>query len=579
VLFTLAIGLGASACSPDDEIAGPGPESGGPPSGLLESAIHLRIDVASGRVDVVEPEASLRAGRKDGPTPSFALLGSNEVGVSTSNFSRTSAGPARVRIRFDLRLTNRLTHSDLVTPTFPAPPAGITGVLLFPFKTTALDAAGRPLPLGDLRATPSVDWNGTGAAGSGAPHNFFNSTNCLPVVGDDCFRWESFGASIPAGATSAPRTVGFDADLLVAGVDVYVVLAADIRENALVGAIGGTVSSTLFGPLLNALVTVTPDGATDASDASGNYLVGGLVPGSKTVAVSGTPTSCFRPAPKTASVVAGSTADVDFPLSCRPIVYAQLLGAAEGYEIYRINANGTGETRLTNNAAVNVDPAWSPDGSMIAYSASGDITIMNADGSGQHAITTGLVQDIEPAWSWDGTRIAFSRFNAGVTDLWVINADGTGLAQLTTAAGDERDPSWSPDGTRIAFGRNGDIVVRTLAGGSETAITTNPFSDSNPAWSPDGSRIAYTANSEADDGEGSADHTYEIYTINPNGTGIQRVTNDDFFDLQPAWSPDGSLLVSSSYNPGSPRLFTVAATGGTPAPLTPPAEDGEAPGW
>ena len=113
----------------------------------------------------------------------------------------------------------------------------------------------------------------------------------------------------------------------------------------------------------------------------------------------------------------------------------------------------------------------------------------------------------------------------------------------------------------------------------ETKLTTNPFGDGYPTWSPDGSKIAFAATDRADDGEGSADNFYEIFTMNPDGTGLTRITHDEFFDLQPAWSPDGSTLVYTTFGSGTPDLLTVEVAGGTPELLTPLAQSSEAPTW
>ena len=190
------------------------------------------------------------------------------------------------------------------------------------------------------------------------------------------------------------------------------VLAADIEENALTGAIGGTITSAMFGPVDDALVTVTPGGQTGSSNGTGNYLIGGLTPGSKTVAVSATPSSCFHPAPRTVAVVAGATADADFNLICRPVLYMQQVGSA--FEIFSIRADGSGQTNITNDGGSNTDPTWSPDASRIAFTAGGELAVMNANGTGQDTLTSpgDGFQESEPAWSPDGSRIAFVRFQA-----------------------------------------------------------------------------------------------------------------------------------------------------------------------
>jgi Tol biopolymer transport system component len=109
-------------------------------------------------------------------------------------------------------------------------------------------------------------------------------------------------------------------------------------------------------------------------------------------------------------------------------------------------------------------PAWSPDGTKIAFSRGGNIFIMGVDGSNLVQLTTSSERGPSnqgPAWSPDGTRIAYSRSEAGgnrdINRIFVINADGSGEPkQLTNALpqsglGIDLELAWSPDGTKIAF--------------------------------------------------------------------------------------------------------------------------------
>ena len=126
-------------------------------------------------------------------------------------------------------------------------------------------------------------------------------------------------------------------------------------------------------------------------------------------------------------------------------------------EIYVIDANGKGKPRrLTNNTEEERAPDWSPDGKLIAYMCrkgeavegrsigSFEICIMNADGSGQKRITNNRVHELTVSWSPDGKQITFHRAVGGFgqLQLFTINADGTGEKQLTFPPGFNGFPSW-----------------------------------------------------------------------------------------------------------------------------------------
>lgn len=140
-------------------------------------------------------------------------------------------------------------------------------------------------------------------------------------------------------------------------------------------------------------------------------------------------------------------------------------------------------------------PDWSPDGTRIAFHSYRDgnweIYVMNADGTGQTRLTYNPEEDTYPAWSPDGTRLIFSSARVGYTDIYIINVDGTGLRPLTSDPAPEYDPTWSPDGSMIAFTRavgtdprRAHIYLMKSDGSGQKQITDTPASDWNPVWQP-----------------------------------------------------------------------------------------------
>jgi Tol biopolymer transport system component len=251
------------------------------------------------------------------------------------------------------------------------------------------------------------------------------------------------------------------------------------------------------------------------------------------------------------------------------------------YSIWGMNADGSREQRLTHDRGddsspsgifYQVDPAWAPDGRLIAFSSkrsgTSEIYVVRPDGTGTRRVGSGPGEQTEPTWSPDGRRIAFA---AGpVERIEVMRADGTGVLRVTGDNG-EIEPAWSPAGGWIAYVRKSSVLpVREIwvvhpDGTGKRQVTSLGASASRPAWSPDGKRIAF-----ADNAKGS----FDIYTIGIDGKGLRRVTNSTSGDYEPAWSPGGKLLAFGRDG----AIYTVTL-GGKLTRLTSGRDNDSTPAW
>lgn len=149
--------------------------------------------------------------------------------------------------------------------------------------------------------------------------------------------------------------------------------------------------------------------------------------------------------------------------------------------------NGNAPRAITTKN--DIDPTWSPDGSMIAFASSRQgkrqLFVMNADGSKIRQVTNLEDMGGRSTWSADGKKLAFYAGPAGDHNIYTINIDGTGLTQLTYS-GDNLGPSWSPDGNWIAFTSfrdgNNEIYIMRPDGTNPTRLTNNSTSEWQPRW-------------------------------------------------------------------------------------------------
>jgi dipeptidyl aminopeptidase/acylaminoacyl peptidase len=252
------------------------------------------------------------------------------------------------------------------------------------------------------------------------------------------------------------------------------------------------------------------------------------------------------------------------------------------------------------------DPRISPDGRTVAFSAwgvdreandyLGSIWLVPVDGSGEpRRLTRGEKQDASPRWSPDGKSLAFvSNRDTKAKQLYVLPIEGGEPLQLTELDEEVGEVAWSPDGCRLAFsarvrdpayeeederkrrprhfdklwyklddeGWIGDrrrhlFVVAADGSGEPVQLTDGDFEDQNPTWSPDGKRIAFASSRRE---RWDVEILRDIFVVSADGGEPERLNPEDGWHEAPAWSPDGSSI-AIRFAPGgfdSPRHGQIA---------------------
>jgi len=228
-------------------------------------------------------------------------------------------------------------------------------------------------------------------------------------------------------------------------------------------------------------------------------------------------------------------------------------------EIYIADYDGQNEKQLTSDKTIALLPRWSPQGDMICFNS-------YKDGSPMlylKELLSGKVRRISDrqglnaggSWAPDGKSLALGMTHGDNLDIFNIDLTGKILKRLTNHSGINVSATYSPDGSRFAFvsNRSGtpQIYIKDMAEDREERITFQGNYNTSPSWSRL-NRIAFC---------GSYEGNFDIFTVDPDGRNLRKLTDGQGDNEEPSWSPDGRYIVFSSNREGGYHLYIMNANG------------------
>jgi TolB protein len=304
----------------------------------------------------------------------------------------------------------------------------------------------------------------------------------------------------------------------------------------------------------------------------------------------------------------GDNGEAYFSFDGEHLIYQSNRGGYQCDKIWTMNIDGSDKRRVSPDHGANTCAFFYPGAQRILFASTShlagacppkpewpphiryawplypyDIYRANPDGTGLTPLTDNPKYDAEPIVSADGAWIVFGSQRDGDFDIYRMDADGGNVKRLTDSEGYDGGPWISPDGRRIVWrawhpgtdeeraqwreNMAKDYIVSTpldlwvmdADGGNKRRLTDNGATNWAPSWHPDGRRIVFSSNMDDwREDHKTYGHNFELYLINDDGSGLERITYNRVFDSFPMFSPDGKKLVfGANRNPDKPRATDI----------------------